>query len=41
MEAKKNMELKNLSKYATQDCDAIRFTKENDDDDIRPSFFEI
>lgn len=38
MEAKKNMELKNLSKYATRDCDAIRFTKENDDD-IRPSFF--
>lgn len=37
-EVKNNMELKNLSKYATNDKEAIRINEEKDND-IRPSFF--
>ena len=38
MNFKDNMSLSNLSKFATKDSEAIRFSKELDDD-IRPAFF--
>ena len=38
MEVKENMELKNLSEFATKDSEAIRLVEEKNED-LRPSFF--